>query len=75
MILLLVGILLIVVVNKKNRKMKYVELSKEEMLDIQGGGIFEKFGAWCKKVYCGIKASGVPDSDTTIGGPGTNYVS
>lgn len=55
--------------------MKYVELSKEEMLDIQGGGIFEKFGAWCKKVYCAIKASGVPDNDPTLGGPATNYVS
>lgn len=55
--------------------MKYVELSQKEMLDIQGGGIFHKFGAWCKKVYCGILNAGVSPDDNMIGGPATNYVS
>jgi hypothetical protein len=41
--------------------MKYVELSQNEMLTIQGGGIFKDFGAWCKKVYCAFKNAGVAD--------------
>ncbi|MBZ9627137.1 hypothetical protein LB450_03380 [Psychroflexus sp. CAK1W] len=37
------------------QNINYKELEIDELLIINGGGLFKDFGKWCKETWCSIK--------------------